>query len=516
MLARKNRKDLRAHPTSSDSVEKASRIEWIYALTLYGTVMVWCLLLVSTKDSRTLPYTALITMGFIGLWRYAWQALHALRAVTYIQGHFPLYRRAADNYKNSLSFSDYPSVGFIVPSYKMPPAIFQRVFSSLLAEAHRYPAAVTMIAAVTTQEEASWIQSHFLAYFGNKPSLTCEVFLQKGMGKRQSMAQALWRLKSYTPVDRVILMDGDTVIQAGTLQKLVGFFETQPDLGAITIDNRPVCTKHHRLIQAWYSLRMIQRHWLMTSMSVSRCLLVLTGRFSMFRGELAYEDGFLQAIASDRLDHWRHGRLTMITGDDKSTWFYTLKQGWSMLYIPDTVCESMEEPVSQHFLTHSRLLMMRWFGNTIRHSNQALALGPKKIPFFVWWCLVDQRISPWTTLIGPTGALFLALIYHSALIPFYLLWVLISRATWASILCLMRGPFHPYFPALLFFGQVYGAVIKIHTTFRLHRQRWTRQNSRESEDTKEQRWMAIVLESTCYGAFIFAVAVASKFLILRM
>jgi hypothetical protein len=63
---------------------------------------------------------------------------------------------------------------------------------------------------------------------------------------------------------------------------------------------------------------------------------------------------------------------------------------------------------------------------------------------------------------------------------------------------------------------VYGAVLKIHTTFRLHRQRWTRQDSRQSEDTKEQRWMAIVLESTSYGAFILAVAVASKFLILRM
>lgn len=502
--------------TSSDAVERATRMEWLYAIVLYGTVLVWCLLLVSTEDSRTLPYRALMAMGFIGFWRYAWLSLHALRAATYFRGHFPLYRRAADAYKNNLLLAEYPSVGFIVPSYKMSPAIFQRVFSCLLAEAHGYPGAVTIIAAVTTQEEASWIRSNFLAYFENKPSLTCEIFLQKDTGKRQAMAQALWRLKSCTPVDQVILMDGDTVIQAGTLQKLVGFFETQHDLGAITIDNRPVCTNHHRLIQAWYSLRMIQRHWLMASMSVSRRLLVLTGRLSMFRGQLAYEDGFLQAIASDSLDHWRHGRLTMLTGDDKSTWFYTLQQGWSMLYIPDTVCESMEEPVSPHFLTHTRLLMTRWFGNMIRHSNQALALGPKKIPFFVWWCLLDQRISPWTTMIGPTGAFFLALIYHSALIPFYVLWVLISRAMWAGILCTMRGPFHPYFPALLFFGQVYGAVLKIHTTFRLHRQRWTRQDSRQSEDTKEQRWMAIVLESTSYGAFILAVAVASKFLILRM
>jgi hypothetical protein len=63
---------------------------------------------------------------------------------------------------------------------------------------------------------------------------------------------------------------------------------------------------------------------------------------------------------------------------------------------------------------------------------------------------------------------------------------------------------------------VYGAVIKIHTTFRLHRQRWTRQDPLQSEDTKEQRWVAVILESTSYGAFVFAVAVASKFLVMRM
>ena len=502
--------------TGPYSVERAEQIEWLYALAFCGTILVWCLFLASITDVRTIPYEALITMGFIGFWRYAWLSLHALRAVTYIRGHFPLYRQAADTYKNKLSLSDYPSVGFIVPSYKMPAATFQRVFSCLFAEAHQYPAPVTIIAAVTTQEEASWIQSYFLPYYQDKPSLTCEVFLQNDTGKRQAMAQALCRLRAHPPLDRVILMDGDTVIRSGTLQKLVGFFETQPDLGAITIDNRPLCSKNYRLIQAWHSLRMIQRHWLMASMSVSRRLLVLTGRFSMFRGSLAYEDGFLQAIASDHLDHWRHGRLSMLTGDDKSTWFYTLKQGWSMLYVPDIVCDSLEVPVSPHFLTHTRLLMNRWFGNMIRHSNQALALGPKKMPFFVWWCLVDQRISPWTTMIGPTSVFFLALIYHSALIPFYLLWVLISRTAWAGLLCAMRGPFHPYFPLLLFFGQVYGAVIKIHTTFRLHRQQWTRQHPDKSKETKEQRLVAILLESTSYGAFVFAMAVASKFLVIRL
>ncbi|MFM7631711.1 MAG: glycosyltransferase [Alphaproteobacteria bacterium] len=500
---------------SVDTLAKAQGIEWLYALVLYGAIMVSCLLLAS-GDARVIPYGALLTMGFIGFWRYAWLMLHALRAVTYVRGHFPLYRRAADHYRNHLPLSHYPSVGFIVPSYQMPDFMFERVFAALFVEAHQYPGPIAIIAAVTTQQEATWLQDHAFIYCQNKPTLIFDVFLQKGTGKRDAMAEALTRLKAHGPMDRVILMDGDTVIQPKTLKKLVGFFETQPNLGAVTIDNHPVCVNNHRLIQPWYSLRMIQRHWLMASMSVSRCLLVLTGRLSMFRGSLAYDDGFLQAIATDTLDHWRHGRLTMLTGDDKSTWFYTLKQGWSMLYIPDIACESLETPVSPHFLTHVRSLMIRWFGNMMRHSNPALALGPKNMPFFVWWCLLDQRISPWTSLIGPMGAIFLALIYHSALIPFYLLWVLISRTAWAVVMTQMRGRFHPYFPALLFFGQVYGAVIKIHTTFRLHRQQWTRQNPKKSKETTEQRSVAMMLEATSYGAFLFAMAVASKALIMRL
>ncbi len=502
--------------TSGDSVGKAKPIAWLYALCVYGSLVVWCLLLIGAEDVRTVPYAALMTMGLIGFWRYAWLSLHAMRALTYIRGHFPLYRQAAEAHKHSLSLNEYPSVGFIVPCYKMPPVVFRRVFSFLLAEAYSYPRAVTIIAAVTTQEEASWIHTLFSHYAKHKLTLRCDVFLQTGTGKRDAMADALTRMKQYGPVDRVILMDGDTVILPGTLEKLVGFFETQPDLGAITVDNRPLCIKNHRLIQAWYSLRMIQRHWLMASMSVSKRLLVLTGRFSMFRGSLAFEEGFLQAIASDSLHHWRHGRLTMLTGDDKSTWFYTLKQGWSMLYIPDVACLSLEDPVSPHFLINARLLMTRWFGNMLRHSDPALALGPKHMPFFVWWCLLDQRLSPWTTLIGPTSALFLSMIYHTTLISFYLLWVLISRTIWAVILTLVRGPFHPYFPALLFFGQVYGAVIKIHTTFRLHRQRWTRQRIDTTTETKEQQWVAILLETASYLAFVLGVALISEFLVIRL
>ncbi|MFM7623129.1 MAG: hypothetical protein ACKO57_09180, partial [Alphaproteobacteria bacterium] len=70
---------------SVDTLAKAQGIEWLYALVLYGAIVVWCLLLAS-GDARVIPYGALLTMGFIGFWRYAWLMLHALRAVTYVRG----------------------------------------------------------------------------------------------------------------------------------------------------------------------------------------------------------------------------------------------------------------------------------------------------------------------------------------------------------------------------------------------------------------------------------------------
>jgi glycosyltransferase Alg8 len=499
----------------SATQKNADLTQWLYALILYTAIVVWCVVFVSTGPG-SIPYTALVTMGFVGIWRYSWLALHAVRALVYLRGHFPLYRQAADGYRKNLSRAHYPSVGIIIPSYKMDPAIFDRVFSSLLAEAYHYPGSVVIIAAVTTPKEITWIHNRLSVYAKRKDTLLWEIFLQDGTGKRSAMAESLTRLKPHGPLDRVILMDGDTVIQPKTLERLVGFFESQPDLGAITLDNRPLCLGNYPGIQAWYSLRMIQRHWLMASMSVSRRVLVLTGRFSMFRGEVALQEGFLQAIAADSLNHWRHGRLAMVTGDDKSTWFYTLKQGLAMLYIPDISCDTMEDPVSPHFFTNARLLMTRWFGNMVRNSDRAIALGPRNMPFFVWWCLVDQRLSTWTAMIGPVGALFLALIYHSALIPLYLLWVLITRSLWSGILTWVRGPFHPYFPALLFFGQVYGAMVKIHVMFRLHRQRWTRQMSAGTQETKEQRWAGIVLETASYGMFLFVMAVALGFLVVRL
>ena len=53
--------------------------------------------------------------------------------------------------------------------------------------------------------------------------------------------------------------------------------------------------------------------------------------------------------------------------------------------------------------------MLRWFGNMLRASGRASRSGRARLGWFVWWCLVDQRVSMWTPLIGPIAAVLLAI-----------------------------------------------------------------------------------------------------------
>jgi glycosyltransferase Alg8 len=77
-------------------------------------------------------------------------------------------------------------------------------------------------------------------------------------------------------------MDGDTVIPESTFDRTVPFLLADPELAALTTDNIPLVAGS-AISREWYRLRMRNRHELMSSMSLSERVLVLTGRFSLFR-----------------------------------------------------------------------------------------------------------------------------------------------------------------------------------------------------------------------------------------
>jgi glycosyltransferase Alg8 len=80
-----------------------------------------------------------------------------------------------------------------------------------------------------------------------------------------------------------------------------------------------------------------------------------------------------------------------------------------MLYLPDTQVVTLEYPLAKGLLPATTKLMLRWFGNMLRANSRAIALGPRRIGLFAWWCLIHQRLSMWTPLLGPVVAVLFAL-----------------------------------------------------------------------------------------------------------
>jgi glycosyltransferase Alg8 len=72
--------------------------------------------------------------------------------------------------------------------------------------------------------------------------------------------------------------------------------------------------------------------------------LTLTGRMSLYRARVALSDGFIDLLQHDAIDHYRLGRVKFLTGDDKSTWYYILRSGREMLYVPDVRVITVEHP----------------------------------------------------------------------------------------------------------------------------------------------------------------------------
>src|SRR3546814_863538 len=284
-------------------------------------------------------------------------------------------------------------------------------------------------------------------------------------------------------------MDGDIRLPASTFRRSMPFFLLEQDLGALTTNNRAVVTGSD-VTKEWYDLRYAQRHMLMCSLSLSRRVLVLTGRYSVVRADLCTRPDFIQLVERDQLEHRRFGTITFLSGDDKSTWYWLLKNNWAMRYLPDVMAYGFEElPDRNRFFASTVGLMRRWFGNMFRTSGRAIALGPRRMGLFTWWCIVDQRLSIWTTLIGPTVAIVMTLLVRPSFGLVYLLWIMSTRLIASGLLGLIWGRVNPLWPLLLYYNQIVGATLKSSINFRFNQQKWTRQgiSSLEAADPRKAR-----------------------------
>jgi glycosyltransferase Alg8 len=117
----------------------------------------------------------------------------------------------------------------------------------------------------------------------------------------------------------------------------------------------------------------------------------------------------------------------------------------------------------------------------------------------------------WTSLLGATAAMLLAL--HGMVIApvLYLLWVVLTRSAMALVDGLFWGRAHVSWPFLMFFNQIWGGWLRIYAMFRLDRQGWSRQGVGVTAAGRLNALGSLALHATTLMVFVVLVDAALGF-----
>ncbi len=421
----------------------------------------------SLWDPELRQFTLLI--GALGIWRYAWWSIHLARAKLYEKRIYPRLRAAASEVW--VSGWRPGRIHFMMTTYKENRQVTEKVIASICRELRAAGARGTLwVGSGDAHDER--IVEDFLGRTAGDLDLDVVMVRQNLPGKRMAIGLVLRAMsrRRIDPEDLVVFMDGDSILGPELLARCAPLFQVRHDLEALTTDEDVICYGP-RWVQHWLALRCAQRRIAMQSHAVSDKVLTLTGRMSMFRARHLLSLEFVRLLEADYLDHWLRGRFRFLSGDDKSTWFYMLRHGAIMLYVPDALVHTIEfvegtgvKRMAQNF--------RRWSGNMLRNGARAIALGPRRVGFFIWWCLLDQRIAMWTMLISPLLALLAAGLHGSDYLLSYVLWLLFSRMLLSLWLYHYARRVYLSFPFILYVNQLFNSVIKVYVLFRLSQQRW--------------------------------------------
>ncbi len=471
-------------------------------------ITVWTLFALALPKVIWDPEAAqfLFIIGFIAIWRYSWGALNWVRHHIYTKSVFPRWRKHAE----SLGEVGMPShVYLLVTSFRIGTETTRRVYQSAFREAIHYGRPVTIVVSVVERADQTFIKQMFMQM--QPPESVKLVFVRiAGTGKRDALACGFRAIsKQQPPRDAVVaVIDGDSMLNEGLIAKCVPFFTSMPNLGALTTDE--VCEVDGRWVfKEWYNLRFAQRHIFMSSVSISRRVLTLTGRMSMFRADIICDPDFVRAVELDWVDHWRLGRFKFLTGDDKSSWYYLLKKGYPMIYVPDVQVVTIETPPDPSFFKSSVVLMRRWFGNMLRTNARAIALGPGPMNWFPWISIMDQRISMWTSLTGFVAAILATFALDPFAFIYYLLWIGLTRYVLTLSLLAARPKVSAFYPFLLYYNQIVGSFIKTVVLFRLDKQKWTRQKTTLRVTRTGMMERMVAFSSAYMHLFAFGLLVAA-------
>jgi len=468
----------------------------------------------------------LLLLGGIGCWRWSWFVLQSVRAVLYRYWAFPRLRRQAE--RAVAKYGPVPEVTVLAVTYKEKPWITRAVFESVYREFSslrglaRPPRLVLATGCdeddLTVQRihEECCGQFHEQADAQWPPEL---VLLRGDSGKRPAIASALRAVAESNPHPEgvVMFMDGDTMLQSGLMQKVLPMFRLQPEVSAVTTDENG-WVKGPAWFAEWISLRFGLRHRTMCSIALSGKLLCLTGRLSVFRASVTVDSSFLKQIEHDTIHHWLWDSFEMLSGDDKSTWYWLAARERRLLYVPDAVSTTLEVVEEGTAVKRAVANIRRWSGNSLRHSWRAFKLGPRKLGWFCWYSLLDQRLAIWTVLIGPLICLLALLRGHLEICAGFFLWVMFSRLAHASISWRHGRRISVYYLPLQILSDWTIALTKVWVLFHPAKQNWLNRGARTLDSTRNSgcyRLRAAMAHYLCgisCTALVMGIGIAAGFL----
>jgi glycosyltransferase Alg8 len=449
-------------------------------------------------------------IGAVGIWRYSMGATHFVRGMLFLYVVYPLLRRKV----RKLGPDAAPSHVFLmVTSFRIDASTTAAVYQSVIREAIDCGYPTTIVASLVEMSDEMLMKSLWAKM--NPPERVKLDFVRiAGTGKRDGLAYGFRAISRHMPDEHAVVavVDGDTVLNEGVVLKTVPWFALWPNVGGLTT-NEFCEVRGGYIMSEWHKLRFAQRHINMCSMALSKRVLTMTGRMSVFRASVVTDPMFIADVESDSLKHWRLGTFRFLTGDDKSSWFSLMRLGYDTFYVPDAAINTVEHPPEKSFVKASRKLMYRWYGNNLRQNSRALGLGIGRLGLFTSVVLFDQRVSMWTSLLGLTAALIATLKYSVTFLLAYLLWIGITRLILTILLRFSGHPVGPAYPVILYYNQIVGALMKIYVFFRLDRQSWTRQPTSTKRDLASfQQWFNTWSSRTMtfsagsiFVAFLFAI-----------
>jgi glycosyltransferase Alg8 len=446
----------------------------------------------------------IFVLGILGAWRYSWGATHLVRAWIFQKRRYPRIKSHFDDWKNVEIF-------VIVTTFRQSTNGTALVYQRLIEECSSLGAKTTIVARVSDVSERNLVK-RIAELTPKSRDVQLHVGYQDGTGKRAALADALNIVaeRSVLPHSYVAFVDGDVVVGPNTLNKAAAMLRSRPELGGVTVNEVPFI-KGSLVAKYWFSLRSTLRVNLMSSMSLSDKVLVLTGRFSVYRTSIVTTAEFISEMRKDFTYSKLLGRIAFLTGDDKSAWFHLLRKGWLMMFVPDAFVYPLESlPDDRTFVKSSIDLMRRWYGNMSRNNYRAVALGPKHVGLFLYIALLDQRVSMWTSLVNPTSAILITIFVDPYFIAIYVFWVLTTKAAYSFVLYVNSGFFSPMSVYLLLYNQVIGSFVKIFASTYQHRQKWTRQDIGTAYDrldvARDNRARNVLVASLCVFVIIMYIA----------